>query len=308
MTDYDDYWYQSKDGLKLYARDYSKHCSKDSPVILCMHGLTRNSADFEDICELLMHDYRLVVVDQRGRGRSAYDPNTDNYTPAVYVQDMFTLLEKLELNDVILMGTSMGGLMSMMMIAMNPTMFRASIINDIGPDLDPRGVARIQHYLGQIKQVKSWQDAMDQTKSINQVAFPLESDEFWQKFARRVYFEDPTGRLNLAYDPLIAEPFNKSDSEQTVDLWDFYQAAANKPVLVIRGAVSDLMSKECVTKMKQVSKQFSYAEIPDVGHAPILNEPEAVQAIKDFLTSIAASNEIWGGGETEIEIARSRSR
>ena len=138
MADYQDIYYQSQDGLKLYARDYTH----DSPraTVLCMHGLTRNSADFEGIANHLAGDYRLVVVEQRGRGNSQWDENPENYQPAVYVRDMFTLLDHLGLEQVVLLGTSLGGLMSMIMTAMQPGRFQAAILNDIGPVLNPVGL------------------------------------------------------------------------------------------------------------------------------------------------------------------------
>jgi pimeloyl-ACP methyl ester carboxylesterase len=125
MSRYEDVWYQSSDGLKLYARDYPNASAR--ATVLCMHGLTRNSADFAELADALQANYRVIAVDQRGRGRSAWDPNPANYNPLVYVRDMYTLLDGLGLQQVIAIGTSMGGIMSMIMSALQPARFRAVV-------------------------------------------------------------------------------------------------------------------------------------------------------------------------------------
>lgn len=286
MTDFTDVWYQSQDGLKLYARDYNQACPTGSPVILCMHGLTRNSADFEEIANMLKSQYRLVVVDQRGRGRSAYDPDSSRYTPATYVKDMFTLIDFLELNDIVLMGTSMGGLMSMIMHASDASKLKATIINDIGPDLSPAGIERIKGYLGQSEPLDNWFAAAEQTKRINQVAFPNEADDFWLRFAKRIYIERDDGTIQLAYDPRIAEPFNQGDGAAEVDLWPMFNVMAQKPTLVVRGELSDLLSRDCVNKMMNISKNVSAVEVKGVGHAPFLNEADGLRSIQRFLAQL----------------------
>ncbi len=177
-----------------------------------MHGLTRNSADFEDICNELADDYRLIVVDQRGRGLSDNDPNPANYNPLVYVQDMFLLLDKLELSSVILFGTSMGGMMAMMMAAMKPDMVEAIIINDIGPEIAEKGLDRLKKYVGKQFPVSNWEEAAKQTAAINGIAFPDATNEDWLKFAKRLYHEDDNGRPVIACDPNIAIPLADNDA------------------------------------------------------------------------------------------------
>ena len=288
MTDYTDVWYSSSDGLKLYARDYrrSSVTGNDGPPVLCMHGLTRNSADFEDICDHLANRYRLIVVDQRGRGRSAYDPQPANYQPAVYVQDMFTLLRHLEISSATLMGTSMGGIMAMMMAAMQPDMVKAMIINDVGPELNPAGLARIQNYVGKSSPVTSWDEAVQQTRDTNGVAFPGFSEQDWMRFARRVYQSDKSGRPVLAYDPAIATPIDDSGGQSlSLDLWPTFRMSLDKPMLLLRGELSDLLAPSCVEKMQQINPAMAFVEIPNVGHAPLLNEAAAVAAIEGFLNS-----------------------
>ncbi len=292
MTDYKDFWYTSHDGLRLYARDYSGATvkNKNAKTILCMHGLTRNSADFEDICNELANDYRLIVVDQRGRGLSDYDPDPSNYNPLVYVQDMFLLLETLELSSVILLGTSMGGIITMMMGAMKPEMVQAIIINDVGPEITEKGLDRLKKYVGKYAPVTNWEEAAKRTAEINSIAFPEASDQFWLKFAKRLYHEDDKGFPVIACDPNIAMHLNDNDdngkNSAAPDLWPIYEQILDKPMLLIRGELSDIIDIECVQKMQQKKQDLQILEIPNVGHAPLLSEPEVEPRIVKFLSSV----------------------
>ncbi len=289
MKNYKDFYYTSTDGLRLYARDYSHAIQKKSQTktILCMHGLSRNSADFEGICEQLADKYRLIVVDQRGRGLSDYDPNPEHYTPFVYVEDMFQLLETLKLSSVILLGTSMGGIIAMMMAAMKPEQIEALIINDIGPDIATKGLNRLKQYVGKPALVTNWEEAAKRTAEINAIAFPDASKDDWLQFAKRLYHEDDTGRPVLAYDPNIAIPFKKVNSaegkDESPDLWPVYEQIVDKPLLLIRGELSDIIDMACVKKMQQKKPDIEILHIPNVGHAPLLSEPDVAPRIIDFL-------------------------
>ena len=287
MTKYQDLWYTSNDGLRLYARDYSASLAKNTKAktILCMHGLTRNSTDFEDICNEFSDRYRLIVVDQRGRGFSDYDPNPENYNPLIYVQDMFLLLEQLELSTVILMGTSMGGIMAMMMAAMKPEMVESLIINDIGPEIAKPGLDRLKKHMGKSAVINNWEDAVKQTALVNSIAFPEADDQFWLRFAKRLYREDENGSPVKACDPNIAVPLmNKSDDNIAPPLWPVYEQIIDKPILLIRGELSDIIDIECVQKMKQMKPDLEILEIPNVGHAPLLNEANVESTISNFLS------------------------
>lgn len=279
-----DHWYQSPDGLKLYARDYSGPKGSTALPVLCMHGLTRNSADFDWIASHLAKTRRVVSVDQRGRGRSDYDSVESNYTPATYVSDMFTLLDDLGLERVLIIGTSMGGIMSMLMANMQPDRFAGIVINDIGPELNPEGLDRIKSYVGKSRDIKSWEDAIAQTREINDVAFPGYSDEEWLRFTQGLYTE-VDGVLRLAYDPNIAKPMLEEDSNAVPpDLWPLFEGIASLPMLLIRGAVSDLLTRACAERMRELSPTLIHVDVPDRGHAPMLNEPVAVAAIDAFVT------------------------
>ncbi len=283
---FEDVWYQSKDGLKLYARHY-RCTGVQRASILCMHGLTRNSADFSELCERLRSDYELIVADQRGRGRSEYDSDQANYQPLVYVQDMFVLLDELGIESAILIGTSMGGLMAMTMASMQAERVCAMVLNDIGPEVDPAGLQRIMSYAGKVSGVSSWSEAAQQTEAVNSIAFPDYGSADWQKFARKLYVEDANGVPQLAYDPAIAQAIdNNATAAVPVDLWPMFEALGGIPTLVIRGATSDILSADCVARMRSCHPLLSAVEVPGRGHAPMLDEPEAESALNDFLAGL----------------------
>ncbi len=284
MNKYSDYWYDSTDGLRLYARDYS-HPSPRATV-LCMHGLTRNSADFADLCEALQADYRVIAVDQRGRGRSAYATDTATYNTLVYVEDMFKLLDTLGLTRVIAIGTSMGGIMSLVMAAMQPQRFMAVILNDIGPVIDPVGLERIRGYVGKVPAVTSWEGAAKQVQALNGDVFADWRSEDWMRFTRRLYREDAHGVPRLAYDPAIAQSIQQSADTPPLDLWPAFAALGSIPTLVIRGATSDILAPECVAEMKRRKPDLVAVDVPARGHAPMLDEPIAKDAIHSFLAQL----------------------
>ena len=217
--------------LELFARDYGG----EGPPLLLMHGLTRNSADFEPLAEHLAGSYRLVVPDQRGRGLSQDDPDPANYRPDVYAGDMFALLDTLGIARAGLVGTSMGGLMAMVMAAMQPERVAAIVLNDIGPELHPAGLARIAGYVGPAELARDWDEAAARCASINADAFPGFGAEDWHAFARRTCRERPDGMVEFAYDPAIAAGFEAEGGIAPPDLWPLWDALDAMPVLLVRG-------------------------------------------------------------------------
>ncbi|EJU09663.1 alpha/beta hydrolase [Sphingomonas sp. LH128] len=282
--DYRVHHYRSADGrLDLVARDYPAH--EGAPVMLMMHGLTRNSADFEPLLDKLAGRYRMIVPDQRGRGASQWDPDPAQYRPDVYAQDMLALMDDLGVTRAGLVGTSMGGLMAMVMQAMRPDLAQAAIFNDIGPVLDPAGLARIQGYVGPGGKMADWTEAAARTRAINAPAFPDFGGAQWDAFAHRIARENADGTVSFAYDPAISESI-AGDDPQTVppDLWPLWELLGAVPVLVVRGALSDLLSTATVEEMaRRHSGPYAAVEVPRVGHAPILDEPVALAAIEAFL-------------------------
>lgn len=267
-------------GLTLFARDYGG----DGPPLLLMHGLTRNSADFEPLAAVLAPRWRLVVPDQRGRGLSDSDPAPANYRPDVYVADMFALLDALGIERCGLIGTSMGGLMAMIMGAMQPARISAMVLNDVGPELDPAGLARIAGYVGGGTSFADWDEAAAACAAINASAFPGFGPDDWLTWARRTCHEDAEGRVSFAYDPAIARGFEGEGEVAPTDLWPLWDALSPLPVLAIRGALSDLLAPATVEAMAaRHSGPFSSIEVPGRGHAPLLDEPAALAAIETFL-------------------------
>lgn len=285
MMTYAEHGYRSADDrLDLHARIYDG----EGPPLLLMHGLTRNAADFEALAGHLTGKYKLIVPDQRGRGRSDHDPEPQNYTPTVYVADMFALIDGLGLGNMGLIGTSMGGLMAMMMAAMQPERFDSLILNDIGPAVEAGGLARIKSYIGSPPPFDSWQQAADHCRSVHGDSFPGYTAQDWLVFARHVCEERPDGSIGMAYDPAISEGL--SGSEQTVvppDLWAIWDQLSALPTLVIRGALSDILSAATVAEMKaRHSGKFVAVDIPSRGHTPMLDEPEALAAIDRFYADL----------------------
>ncbi|GMG87556.1 alpha/beta fold hydrolase [Biformimicrobium ophioploci] len=285
MQDYLDLHYKSSDGLTLYARDYhGSQVPADRPVLMLLHGLTRNSRDFESLAAHLANDFRVIVPDQRGRGLSQWDPEIANYQPATYVADMFTLIEQLGTERVVVIGTSMGGLMGMIMVAMQREKIAGLVLNDIGPEVHEEGLARIKSYVGKTAPAKTWEDAAATVKELNSVAFPNYSPEDWMRMARQLYTENEQGVPVLAYDPAIAKPIS-ADGEAAVppDLWPLFEGLKGLPSLTIRGALSDILAKPCFEEMQARLPEMAAAEIPECGHAPALDEPDSVNAIDTFL-------------------------
>ena len=285
MAGYQEFWLTTQDGLKLYARDYANPAA--TLTLLCLPGLTRNSADFHDLATRLGQSYRVIAMDPRGRGRSDYDSEPARYRLPTYVADALALLDALDLARVALLGTSMGGLISMLMAAVAPDRVCGVVLNDIGPVVMPSGLARIQSYVGKRAVVETWADAVDATKANNGAAFPDLTEAQWLAFARRLFRENAQGRPELAYDPAISAPI-KEDQQAAVpgDLWQVFDAMKDIPVLVIRGALSDILSGETVAQMAARHRFLHQVEISRTGHAPLLTEPEAEAAIWDFLAGI----------------------
>lgn len=281
------YYPSADDRLRLFARDYpSIGGGSESVPLLMMHGLTRNSADFEPLIDALSPHQRLIVPDQRGRAKSDYDPVADNYQPSVYVEDMWALLSHLGIDEVICIGTSMGGLMSMMMGALKPGSIKGIVLNDIGPHVSEEGLDRIRSYVGPSEPMPDWRAAVDRCKSIMSEAFDGFEAADWLGFADRVCEELSDGSVRFAYDPAISKGMAKEDpSAVPTDLWPMWDSLSERPILVVRGAKSDILEAETVEEMaRRHLKNFASVEVPGRGHAPLLDEPAAVSAIRKFLS------------------------
>ncbi len=289
MPAYAERRWTTPDGLTLFARDYPPADGTTRLPVIAIHGLTRNSADFEVIAPVIAQSGRRVLaVDVRGRGRSDRAPDPMTYSPDVYAKDILALLDQAGIQRAVFIGTSMGGLITMALTALRPKAIAAAILNDIGPQVSPEGLARIAAYSGKPVEIGSWADAAAYVKTINAIAFPLNADADWDAFARRVFREDADGGLALDYDPDIAVPIRAAGMKALVpNLWPWFRRLARKrQVLLIRGATSDLLSAEIAAKMRKAAPDMAYAEVPGIGHAPMLDEPEARAAIFEFLAGV----------------------
>jgi pimeloyl-ACP methyl ester carboxylesterase len=278
-----DHFLTVRDGLRLYYRDYDGDRSK--PPILCLHGLTRNSRDFIEFAERYSPRFRVLALDIRGRARSDYDPNPSRYLPITYASDVVELLDQLGIDQAIFVGTSLGGLVTMIIAATAPQRIAAAIINDVGPDVDPEGIDRILTYVGKDVRFGSWDEAADKIASNYGASFDRYTHDDWVRMAKRNCREE-NGEIRFDYDMAIAEPFNTAGPTTDIDLWPLFAALGQKPLLVVRGANSDLLTERTTDRMKQVVPNAKITVVDGVGHAPELNEPEAVAAIDAFLDSV----------------------
>jgi pimeloyl-ACP methyl ester carboxylesterase len=276
--------FTTHDGLKLYYRDYAGD-PKRLPV-LCLHGLTRNSADFAKLAERIAPARRVVAPEQRGRGRSQYDPAWLNYLPTTYVADMWRLLGELATPRAIVVGTSMGGVMAMTMAAINPPAIAAVVLNDIGAEIDPVGAKRIQDYVGRLPPVRDWNEATAQVRTTFASAFPDFLEEDWRAYARATYMEDAQGVPRLASDPRIGEAMRSIPPAPPGTLWMLFGALRRIPTLVIRGAHSDVLSASTLTRMHQEKPDLKSIVVPNRGHPPLLDEPECVAALDEFFAHL----------------------
>ena len=279
----------SADGLSLYARDYAPASGPAKLPVIAIHGLTRNSADFEVIAPLIAQSGRRVLaVDVRGRGRSDRAPDPMTYQPATYAQDVLALLNQTGIERAVFLGTSMGGLITMALAAIRSKVIAAAIVNDVGPEVAKEGLARIAAYSGQPVDTLTWADAAAYARKINAVALPHYGDADWMAFARRTFVEGPEGAPILNYDPDIAVPIRAAGAKALVpNLWPMFgRLARGRPVLLVRGQTSDLLSEKIAARMRKRAPKMDYVEVPGVGHAPMLDEPEARAAIFPFLGEV----------------------
>lgn len=289
MSNFTETSFTSPDGLRLYARDYAPASGPAKLPVICIHGLTRNSADFEEVAPwIASQGRRVLAVDVRGRGNSAYDPDPSHYNPVVYANDVIKLAHDLGIARAVFIGTSMGGLITMTVAMRRLRLIGAAVLNDVGPALSRRGLERIAAYAGRGEVLASWDDAASYTRSINEQAFPANTGADWDKWARRAFTESAPGQLAMRYDPNIAVPIRTGKIKPTSLLarYAFRRLARNRPTMLVHGALSDLVEQEQVALMRRAAPTLAYAEIPGVGHAPMLMEPAAQAALRDFLSRV----------------------
>lgn len=270
------------DGPSMNVFDYPGG-TEGRPPLLCLHGLTRNSRDFAEFAERYSPSYRVITPDFRGRGMSDFDPVPARYNPLTYAGDVIQLLDELEVEQAIFVGTSLGGLVTMAVAATAQQRIAAAILNDVGPELSQAGLERIATYVGKDERFNSWQEAAEAI-AVNQGNLPASFTKTdWLAMAHRLCRER-NGFIVYNYDPAIALPFANAGATPHVDLWPLFDSLAKKPLLVIRGERSDLLSEAAAERMKRAAPGADFAVVPGVGHAPSLGEPVARAAIDAFLT------------------------
>lgn len=279
-----EYWFDSQDGLRLFSRVYVAP-SSGAPVVLCLHGLMRNGRDFADLAARLAEGHRVIVPDARGRGLSARDPDPNHYQIAVYLKDVQTLLAGLGAVRVRIIGTSMGGLMAMVLAATQPGLVAGIVLNDVGPEVDAAGLERIRGYAGKAAAVRNWAEAVAQVRATYGGAWPGLSDERWEKIVRLSYRENAQGAPEVDADPCISQPLRDTKAVAP-DLWPLWGALARTPILAIRGAHSDILSAATLARMQREKPDLRVLSVANRGHAPLLDEPECVAAIDEFLAAI----------------------
>ena len=285
MTRYEDRFWSSRDGLKLHYRDYAGPVER--PPVICMHGLTRNARDFAQLAERLSPDWRVLCLEMRGRGESEYAREAVTYNPLQYVQDVTALLDELGIDRFVAVGTSLGGLMTMLLSLQSPERIAAAVINDVGPYLEPAGIERIKSYVGQGRSFPTWVHAARGLEEMHSAAYPGRDLPFWIAAAKRVMTLSSNARIVFDYDMKIAEPFVQLDPDAAqADMWPALEALAGRPILIVRGALSDLLGPATLDGMLQRLPGAEAITIADVGHAPTLCEPEAFAAIDRLLARV----------------------
>jgi pimeloyl-ACP methyl ester carboxylesterase len=288
MSTFVELTYRGAGGLALYARDYAGAGGEARCPVLCIHGLTRNSGDFEDVAPwIASRGRRVLVVDVRGRGKSDRDPDPKRYHPAVYAGDMLKLLDDAGIARAVFVGTSMGGIITMAVAAKRLKAIAAAVLNDVGPVISMTGLMRIRGYVGKGKPVETWDDAAAYIKSINGSAFPDNSMEEWHRWARRT-FREQNGKLVTNYDPQIAASIQDAKLRSTSLMAKllYRRLARNRPTLLVRGGNSDIVDADGAAYMRKAAPALRYAEVPGVGHAPMLTEPAARAALESFLSEV----------------------
>lgn len=311
MSGFEHGWWRSADGLRLHYRDYQGAGDPTRPAVLCLHGLTRNARDFEGLAARLSAregsngsgGWRVICPEMRGRGMSDYAGDAMTYTPPHYGSDVLALLDQAGIGKAVVIGTSLGGLMAMGLALVAPERLAGVVLNDIGPVIEAKGLAKIGGYVGADRRFASWEAGVAALRGTFGSAYPLWGEAEWRVMARRLMVEVAGGNagasagasIRFDYDPRIAEPFFAAAAADppppAPDLWPGLEALggaamAGAPLLLLRGGLSDILSAETHAEMARRLPHAAALTLPDIGHAPSLDEPEAVAAILRLLEEV----------------------
>jgi len=296
--DYREFFVTSADDLRLFARDYGPRDGQGLPVV-CLPGLTRTSEDFHDLAVVLSGGGRRVLaLDLRGRGRSARDPDPSHYDVRVEAGDTLQVLAAAGIEKAVIVGTSRGGLIAMALAAFRPALLAGVVLNDVGPVLEKKGLARIRSYVGKLPTPRTIAEAGQVLKTLSDGQFPQFTDAQWEKQARGTWREED-GRLVLDYDPGLMKSLEAVDLEGPLpDLWPLFEALAPIPTLAIRGGTSDLLTDETLQEMRARHPGLDVLTVPDQGHAPPI-EGELIRAVETLIekAEIAQASAPRGGAD-----------
>jgi pimeloyl-ACP methyl ester carboxylesterase len=278
----------AQDGLRLHVCTRGPRLSRRLPVV-CLPGLARSVADFDDLAAALASDPQapryVVALDSRGRGRSDYDRDPSHYNVAVELADLLTVLTALGIARAVLVGTSRGGILTMLLAAARPTAIAGCVLNDIGPVIEPQGLVRIKSYVGKLPRPASFHEAADILRRMFGTQFPKLDDDDWVAFARRTFKEDGN-RIVPDYDVRLATVLQDVDLDRSLPtLWKEFDALASVPVMVIRGGNSDILSAATVDAMRSRRDRLEVLDVPDEGHAPLLREAQLIGRIREFVAA-----------------------
>ncbi len=274
------------DGLKLHVRAYGPHGASALPVV-CLPGLARTAVDFEALAVALVADgkRRVYALDYRGRGLSDYDRDPLNYTLVTELGDTIAVLTALNAMPAVFVGTSRGGLLTMLMAVARPTAIAGAVLNDIGPVIEPKGLARIKSYVGKLPQPTSFEEGAEILRRLFDSQFPKLTADDWLAYSRRTYKQEGQA-LAPTYDVRLAKTLEGIEFDKPLPpLWKEFDALAGVPLMVIRGANSDILSEETVAAMRERHPAMTALIVPDQGHAPLLAEADTIRRIATFVES-----------------------
>jgi pimeloyl-ACP methyl ester carboxylesterase len=286
MAQWSDGWWTTGDGLKLHYRDYAG--GEARPPIICIPGLTRNARDFEGVADRLAGEWRLLCVELRGRGLSDYARDPMTYGPPVYWQDLEALIAALALKRFILFGTSLGGLITMLLAMADNRRIAGALLNDIGPVIEEKGLDHIRSYVGRSQNWPTWLHAARHLCEAQRDRYPDWDIGQWLVYAKRLCKLTPGGRIVFDYDMRISEPFRAPSADTGFDLWSAFAGLDGIPSLVVHGEISDLLSRDTVERMLAENRAMEAVTVPRTGHAPTLDEPEAEEAIDRLLERVGS--------------------
>jgi len=275
----------AQDGLRLHVREYGAQIATAVPVV-CLPGLTRTTADFDTLAPALAYgkpERRVVAIDSRGRGRSEYDINPQNYNLTVELADVVTVLAAIEIGQAVFVGSSRGGLLSMLLAVAHPIALAGVILHDIGPVIEPKGLARIKSYVGKLPRPGSFAEGAEILRRLFDPQFPKLTADQWLTAAQCTWkVED--GKLALTYDVRLARTLAAFDIERPLPpMWNEFDALARVPTLVIRGANSDILATATVDAMCTRHPHLTAIEVADQGHVPLLDDAELIKQIREFI-------------------------